>query len=301
MTATFQTFVPTFVLRRALPTLTCALLLAFGAAPVLAQDGGGTAKKEKIEQLKRSFKGGLQAAKAGQHSQAYTQLEQALQLAEEVELSSAATKVQGYLQKLPKNWGNTAIENKQFGDALTHFEKGIEHAPNDAYMHYGKGLALVNMDSTQAGLKTLQQAIEVGNQTGNTRVTGLAETRIRKEFLAKASKALNAQDPTTAQADTALSALDEMRNYVDPSANSLFYRGRALFEKGEYQQATEAAEEGLSMHQGSRSDAAKFHFIIAESQLRVGNKSSACQTFQQATYGDYKARAEHYLKNECEN
>ena len=285
----------------ALLPLACALLFALGPAPARAQDNGGNAKKQKIEQLKRSFKSGLQAAKSNQHSQAYTDLEEALQIAEEVEVTSAVSKIQGYLQKLPKNWGNKAIENKQYGDALTHFDKGIQHAPDDAYMYYGKGLALVNVDSTRAGLETMQQAIEVGNRTGNTRVTGLAEQRIRDEFLAKASKALNARNPTSAQADSALSALDQMGQYVDPSAQSLFYRARALYEKASYQEAISAAQQGLEMHQGSRSDAAKYYFIVAESQLKTGNKNTACQTFQNATYGDYKARAEHYLKNECED
>jgi tetratricopeptide (TPR) repeat protein len=291
------------VTRWALPSLLGALLLALGPAPALAQDNGGgaNAKKQKIEQLKRSFKSGLQAAKSNQHSQAYTDLEEALQLAEEVEVTSAVSKVQGYLQKLPKNWGNQAIEDKKYADALTHFEKGIKHAPDDAYMYYGKGLALVNLDSTSTGLKTLRKAVEVGDRTGNTRVVGLAEQRIRDEFLARASKALNARNPTTAQADSALSALDRMGQYVDPSAQSLFYRARAQYEKGDYGPAIESAQQGLEMHQGSRSDAAKYHFIVAESQMKLGNKGTACQTFENATYGDYKARAEHYLKNECED
>lgn len=300
MIATVRLPMQKYALRWILASLICALLVGLGAPSSVAQDNGGSAKKEKIQQLKKSFKSGLQAAKADQHAQAYTNLEQALELAQDVEVQSAVRKIQGFLQKLPKNWGNAAIENKKYADAHTHFDKGIEHTPDDAYMHYGKGLSLVNMDSTAAGLETLQKAIEVGNETGNTRVVGLAEKRIRDEFLARASKALNARNPTPAQADSALSTLDEMRTYVDPSAQSLFYKARAQFEKGEYQKAVSSAQEGLDVHQGSRSDAAKFHFIIGESQLKLGSKSSACQTFQSATFGDYKARAEHYLKNDCE-
>jgi tetratricopeptide (TPR) repeat protein len=156
------------------------------------------------------------------------------------------------------------------------------------------------MDSTEAGLNTLQQAIEVGNETGNTRVTGLATERIRDEFLAQASEALNAQNPTSSQIQTALDALDEMEQYVDPNAQSLFYRARALFEQGQYEEALSTAQEGLDMHQGSRSDAAKYYFIVAESQMNLGNEQAACQTFEQAAYGDYQARAQHYLKNDCQ-
>ena len=293
----------TRTLRWTCTALVVALMLGIGTGPVLAQDNSGAsaeAKKKQLKQLKQSFRAGLKAAKGNNSSQAYTELEQALQLAQETESSGAADQISGYLQKLPKNWGNTAVENENWSDALTHFEKGIEHAENDAYMYYGRGLALVNLDSTEAGLEALQQAIEVGNETGNTRVTGLATERTRDEFLARASEALNAENPSSEQIQTALDALDEMREYVDPNAQSLFYRARALFEGGQYQQALDTAQEGLDMHQGSRSDAAKYYFIVAESQMNLGNEESGCQTFEQAAYGDYQARAQHYLKNECQ-
>jgi len=292
----------THTLRWTCTALVVALMMGIGAGPAFAQNNGASAeaKKKQLEQLKKSFRAGLKAAKANNTSQAYTQLEQALQLAQETESSSAANQISGYLQKLPKNWGNTAVENESWSEALTHFEKGIQYAENDAYMYYGKGLALVNMDSTEAGLETLQQAIEVGNETGNTRVTGLATQRTRDEFLARASEALNAENPSSSQIQTALDALDEMREYVDPNAQSLFYRARALFEGAQYQEALDTAQQGLDMHQGSRSDAAKYYFIVAESQMELGNTQSACQTFEQAAYGDYQARAQHYLKNECQ-
>ncbi|PSQ79462.1 MAG: hypothetical protein BRD41_07310 [Bacteroidetes bacterium QS_1_63_11] len=157
------------------------------------------------------------------------------------------------------------------------------------------------MNRTEAGLESLQTAIEIGNQTGNTRVAGLATERIQDEFVATASEALQGDNPSQSQIETALDALDQMREYVDPSATSMFYRATALFEAGQHQQAIQNAREGLEMHQGSRSDAAKFHYIIGESQLETGNKASACETFENAAYGDYQARANHYLENECDN
>jgi len=298
MTVPAHTLMQKHLTRWAYVALLAALFLGTGSAPVFAQDGGD--KKQKLEQLKKSYATFQKAGKQENYQTAYSSLAEAVRLAEETEQNGALNKLRSFQQNLPTKWGNEAIENKDFERALTHFEKGVEWSPDDAYVHYGKGLALVNIDSTTAGLEALRAAIEVGNRTGNTRVTGLATERIRDEFLAKASKALNAQDPTNAQADSALSALDQMQEYVEPSAQSLFYRGRAQFEKQQYQQAISSAQEGLDLHQGSRSDAAKFYFIIAESQLRLGNKSTACQTFQNATFGDYKARAEHYLKNECE-
>lgn len=270
--------------------------LAQNAESSASSDG---AKQEKLNQLKQSYAAFQKAGKKSEHETAYNELAKAVQLAEETEQSSALGKLRNFQQELPTKWGNKALESEQYEKALTHFEKGVEWSPDDAYVHYGKGLALVNLDSMKTGLKSLQKAITVGEETGNTRVSGLATERIRDEFLARASKALSSSSPTAADANTALDALDEMREYVDPNAKSLFYRARALFESEQYSAALAKAQQGLNKHQGSRSDAAKYHFIVAESQMKLGNTQSGCATFEKATYGDYKARAEHYLENEC--
>lgn len=283
----------------AVRTLICVLVLFLGAAPALAQSSGQD-KAAKMKKLKAAYAQFQKAAKSNDHETAYSQLETAVSLAEELEQSGALQQLQRFQQNLPTEWGNGALESENYERALYHFNHGIDYTPQDAYVYYGKGLALVNMDSTEAGLAAMREAISVGQNTGNSRVVEIATERIRDEFVSQASQVLSKQNPSTSDANTALEALDQMREYVDPSATSFFYRASALFAKGQLQQAISAAQEGLSMHQGSRSDAAKYHFIIGESQFQLGNKSSACQTFENAAYGDYKARAEHYLENECQ-
>ncbi len=281
------------------------LLLGRGVAPVLGQNAESSAssdaqKKEKLNQLKKTYAAFQKAGKQNEHETAYEKLAEAARLAKETDQSSALGKLRDFQQKLPTKWGNEALDAEKYEQALLHFDKGIEWSPNDAYVHYGKGLALVNIeDSTTAGLDRLKKAISVGKETGNTKVAGLATERIRDEFISRASEALSASNPSTAQANAALEALDAMQEYVGPNAKSLFYRARALFEKNQYSDALTTAQKGLEKHQGSRSDKAKYHFIVAESQMQLGNEDTACATFKKATYGDYKARAEHYLENEC--
>lgn len=303
MTVSLKNLMHNHTIRWTFASLLLVFLFGLGPAASYAQEEGGnsSAEQEKLKQLKAAFATGKKAAQANNHEEAYSSLGQALDLAVELEQSGAENQIrQKLLQPLSKKWGNEAIDNEEYEDARNHFDRGIEYAENDPYMYYGKGLALINLDSLDSGLDLLQQAIEVGEQEGNSRVTELATERIQDEFLAKASEALSGENPTSAQADTALSAIDRLEEYVEPNANAFFYRGRAYFEKGEYENAISAAEEGLALHQGSRSDAAKFHFIVAESELNLGNTETACATFPDAAYGDYKARAEHYLENECE-
>lgn len=279
--------------------------LQLSVAPVAAQDETGGTKKETIQKKKKVqklFNKGKKAAQAGEYEQASKIFEKALTMAQEVEWKQAIQMSQDFLVQSLTQAGTAANKQENYEQAVSYYNRAMQYVDNDPSVHYNRGLALINIeDSTEAGLQSLQRAIEVGNETGNTRVANRATERIRSEFLARASKALQGENPSQEQIDTALSALDQMREYVDPSANSLFYRATALSKSGQHEQAIQVARKGLDMHQGSRSDAAKFHYIIGESQIALGNTASACETFKSAAYGDYEARANHYLENECDD
>jgi len=277
----------------------CVVLMLVGAQPTHAQNGSeNTAQLKK--QLQQSYKSGAKAGNQGQYETAVSHFEEAIQYAQKLELSDIVRKIENNLVSSLKSAGSTDLKQENYEDALSHFEKVLEYTESDAGVYHNRGIALLNLDRTEEGLSSLQRAIEVGNETGNTRVANTATERIRDEFKSRASQALNAQNPTNTQISTALEALDQMEQYVEPDPMAKYYRARALFERGDFQQALQTSREGLEMHQGSRSDAAKYYFVIAESEMRLGNTAQACQTFQNASYGDYRERAQHYLKNECE-
>ncbi|WP_103030320.1 tetratricopeptide repeat protein [Salinibacter altiplanensis] len=279
--------------------------LQLGAGGALAQSESSLSaeqKKKLKKELQQTYKEGAQAGNKENYEVAATRFEESVQLAQKLGLSDLVSKIENNLAESLRGAGSAALKQENYEDALSHFNALGEYTDTDPTAQYNQGLALINMeDSTEAGLQSLRRAIEIGNEVGNTRVAGLATERIQDEFLARASKALQGDNPSQARIDEALGALDQMTEYVDPNANAMFYRGTALYESGQYQQAVQAARQGLDLHQGSRTDAAKFHFVIAESQIELGDKASACQTFENAAYGDYEARANHYLENECDD
>lgn len=286
-------------LRRLAVSAFAVAFLATMSMPALAQQNGSQSK-QKLENLKSAYAAGVQAAKQNNASTAYQKLEEALQLANETDQGGAAQKIQQYLSQLPKQWGNKALKNKNYEDALTHFDKGLEHSPEMPYMHYGRGLALINLDREEDAMQSLTQAMTLGQEKGDMRTANLAEDRIRDHYVSKASQALNSQSPTVSQANEALGYLETMQQYVDPDSRAYFYEATALFHKDQLDQAIERAQQGLEMHSGSRSSAAKYHFVMGEAQRKLGNMEAACAQFEQATYGDYSSRAQHYLENECQ-
>lgn len=303
MNGTIDRLLHSFANRWVMLTLACVLGLQLGAAPVFAQNSGMSAEqKRKLQkQLQQTYKEGAKAGQAKKYNIAATKFKKSLQLAEKLELDNLIGKIRNNLVKSLKGAASAELEKDNISAALSRYEEVLQYDDRDPVVYLNMGIANLKRDSTEAGLTSLQKAIEIGNSVGNTRVAGRASERIRDEFLATASKALQGENPSQEQINTAIEALDQMNEYVDPNADAKFYRSTALYESGQLKQAMQAAREGLNMHQGSRSDAAKFYFIIAESQFKLGNKSSACQTFENAAYGDYQARAEHYLENECES
>ena len=278
--------------------------LQLGASLAVAQDGAGSTKKERIQKKKKvqaMFNKGRKAAQEGNYEEASAIFEKTLTMAEEVEWTQAVDMSKDFLIKTLTQVGTTANKQENYAKAVAHYDKVLQYVDNNPTVYYNRGLALLGVDSTDTGLQSLQQAIDIGNQTGNTRVAGLATDRIRAEFVSQASQALQGENPSQEQINTALDALDQMREYVDPSAKSMFYRALALFRNQAYDQAIQTARQGLDMHQGSRSDAAKFHYYIAESQMALGDKASACETYNNAAYGDYEARANHAIENECDD
>lgn len=284
---------PDLLRRWATGVLALLLMVAMSAPAALAQEQD---QQQQLEQLKQQYAQAIQAAKQNEATTAYEHFERALELAQATEQQGAAQKIQQYLVQLPKQWGNQALKNNNYEDALTHFNKGIEHDADQAYMHYGKGIALINLDQEAQALQSLQTAIQKGEETGDQRTAQVATTRIQKHFVAQASEVLNTQDPTQAQADQALEYLNRMEEYVEPSANAYFYRATALYHKDQYEDAIAAARQGLELFEGSRSDEAKYHFVIGESYVALNNIEAAKEEFRQAAYGDYAPRAEHYLE-----
>lgn len=270
------------------------LAVALSAPPVLAQEQ--TEEQQQLEQLKQVYAQGVQAASNNETDAAYDYFEEALQLAEATEQSGAAQKIQQYLTQLPRQWGVEALKNEDYETALEHFDRGLESAPDAPTLHYNRGIALINLDREEEAMESLTEAIAQGQATGDQSTAQMATERIQDEYVARASEVLNTNNPSQDQATQAIEYLDQMEEYVDPDARAYFYRATALYHLNEYEDAIAAARQGLDIFNGSRSDAARYHFVIGESYVALDNIEAAKEEFRQAAFGDYAPRAEHYLE-----
>lgn len=280
-----------------------ALLLAVALIGSLGVDRAAHAQdvtEEQFQELQQTFERARDAAQANNQDQAYDLLTEAHDMAVELGQQGARETIGDFLERLPRQWGNEALEAEDYEEAIEHFEKGMEHAPNNAYMPYGKGLALFNLDRDEEAVEAMIESIEIAQEVGDGSQLATTENRLHDHYIARASSLLAADSPTSEDANQALSFLDDLTDHMNPTPDYYFYRASALFELGNYNEAISAAEQGLQIFDGSASDEARYHFIAAESHFELGNVNQACATYENAAFGDFQGRAEHMLEHECD-
>jgi len=275
--------------RNLLKALVLVLVLAgLEAAPAFAQDD---------QEYKREFNAGLEAYKAKNAAQAYDHWGKAADLSKKAGDTEIAEKAMTYVTQLDYANGLDAFKKDQAEEAIKHFDKGIQHYPNFAKNYYGKGLALKNLDRFDEAIASYKKAMEVAEKASDRKTKDAAEQAIRDLFVYRASRALasGGENVSRAAATEALGYLNQMKEHVSLDPDAYYYMAEAHKALGEYEQAVAAADQGLALHKGSKTDKAKFYFVKGEALMLNGDNALAKAAFEEARYGSFKAPAEHYI------
>jgi len=270
------------------------ILLAFLVAVI----GSTSAFAQDDQEYKIVYNAALEAAKAKNYTEAYTQFARAVDLAQKAGDTDIVKSSNKVLAQLDYRNGKKAADADNYDDALTHFNKGIAHLATYPNNYLGKGLALKKLDRTDEAMATFMETIEVSKKASDSKMARAAESAIRDHYIYMASSTLSksGQRATPAQATEAVGYLDAMKQYVEADSDTYFYMAVAQEAKGEFAQAIESAEKALEMHRGSRTDKAKIFFVKGEALMRSGDIAGAKTAFREAAFGTYKAPAEHYIE-----
>lgn len=263
------------------------VLLATGlSSPALAQE------------YKESFNSGLEAAKANNMTEAVSAFKKAAQGAQTEGDEDIARKANYYVAQLEYKQGLGSYSQENYEAALKHFESGIASFPTYAKNYLGKGLALKKMDRLDDAMATFKETITVGTDNRDRDTAQKAEEGIRSHYNYLASSALNRNGakPSRTDAQEVLTHMEALQGYLEPDADTHYYVAEAYKVMGEYDQAITHANQALEMHRGSRTDKAKIYFTLGEAMMFDGNTAGAKDAFANATFGPYKASAEHYLE-----
>ena len=246
------------------------------------------------QEYKEEYNSGMAAANAKDYPTARAHFATAAQGAAAADDAEVERQASYVAAQLDNRMGNAALRAENFDDALKHFQNGVAIFPSYIKNHYGQGLALKKLGRVDEALTTWQGILD---NTQDRQTVNAAEKAIRDHFNYQASSAVGKSNPSATDGDRALAALEQSLQYVDPDADYYYYVAVAQYAKGNNEAAITAADQALALHRGSRVDAAKIHYVKGEAQVRIGDVAGARTSFTNASFGSYRASAEHYLES----
>ena len=268
----------------------CLLLLA--ATPSLAQETETRIKEG--QEYKIKFNEALDFARAKQYQQAYAAFKEAMPLAEAAGDQEVVRRGSEIMAKLDNSWGTAEYKRGNFEAAITHHDNGIANLESYPNNYYGKAKALQKLERWDEALPILQTVSEMSD----VKSSRAAIKTVLDHYTYQASSALTGGSggPTAAGAREALTQLDAIPEWVSPDSDVFYYRAVANQTLSEYDAAIEQANLALESHRGSRSAKAKIYFVLGESFMYSGATQDAIEAFRNASFGEYKPLAEHYLE-----
>ncbi|MFW5955322.1 MAG: tetratricopeptide repeat protein, partial [Rhodothermales bacterium] len=192
--------------------------------------------------------------------------------------------------------GVSHLQGNEYQQALSAFEKGLQKDSSYVNNLIGKGQAHQRLDQEEKALEAYTRAKNLGEQVGDSESVRRAKDAIRGYYQPRASALLAKSEPGRSDARQAIDLMDDMQEHVDPDANTYYYLAAAYNILGEHERAIEMIDTGLEMHNGSRTDRARFYFEKGEALRYLGDVAEAKEAYRNAAFGSYKQPAEHFIE-----
>lgn len=189
------------------------------------------------------------------------------------------------------------FQQGEFDQALTAVDEAIDRNSNYAEAYYQKGLILNKIDENnlEEFLTEMDRAISAADATGNSGVAEKARERAADELVFRGSEEIENENY-----DQAITLLEGALGYNDQSADAYYRLAEAANQQSRFNEALENANRALELESGGTNSKAKIYFEIGLAYKNLGNRSQACQAFQNAAYGSFKSNAEYEMEHELE-
>lgn len=263
-------------------------------------DGQGDEIKKKaqdyIPQLHFAYAVGL--AREGKMIDAAKAFETTIAESNKYNNSNFAQRAQQGLLQAYYTAGNQALQAKNFNGALELYDKAIAVQPAFAQAYYNKGLALRNLERADEALEQFDRAIQLAQSSRNNQILDAATNAARNQLLVSAAAMKEGK-----KYPEAIAYLNQALQYKEDDPE-LHYRLAEVYNlQAQFDSAIESANKALALEKGGPVDRARIWFELATALKYKNNVSAACEAYKNASYGDFRANAEHSITHElkCNN
>ncbi|TNE70891.1 tetratricopeptide repeat protein [bacterium] len=218
---------------------------------------------------------------------------EAASLAEKFGDKNIENRSKGVIPKLHYTMGNSFLKQEKLDQAIESYQSAIALDANYEKAYYQLGLVYKMKDEMEKSLEFFDKAIEIGLASNDKTAAHEAEDAARDMLLVKAVKQTESK-----RFDSAIELLNKAINYDNESANVYYRLAEAYNKKSITDLAIEYANKALQFEKGGKTDRAKIWYELGYAYKLKGNKSAACEAFEQAAFGQFKTVAEHEMSYE---
>jgi tetratricopeptide (TPR) repeat protein len=259
----------------------------------LGTEGAEIKKKAEdyIPQLHFALAVGL--AREGKLLDAATAFEATITVSRRYNNANLTQRAQQGLLQAYYSAGNQALQARNFERAIELYDKTIGVQNTFAQAYYNKGLALRNLGRGDEALEQFDRAIQLAQVSRNNQIQEAATGAARNYLLLKAAESKSAKKyPET------VAFLKQAIEYKEADAELHYrlaevYNVMALFDA-----AIESANKALEFETGGPVDRARIWFELGYAYKFKANVSAACEAYKNASFGDFRAGAEHAMQHE---
>lgn len=177
--------------------------------------------------------------------------------------------------------------------------QAIELNSNYAVAYYQKALVQKrkNRSNIDSYLQWIDRTIQVGEQVGDDDIVGKAKNNAVEELIYQ-----GVQQADQRRFDAAINLLSRALDYDSSSPDAHYRLAEVYNNRSNWNRAIEHAQQALQYESGGVVDKAKIYFELGTAYQGSGQKTQACNAFEDAAHGEFRDPALHKMEHElkCE-
>jgi tetratricopeptide (TPR) repeat protein len=223
---------------------------------------------------------------------AITRFEETVAACDKYEDDDVKEKSLKYIPQLYNANGLAQLKSEDYTGAIASFDKAVEYQPDYARAIYGKGLVYRKQDDNANMVATLEQAIEVGNASGDDK-TAEAATKILKDHFVNSGK-LAFKDEKW---EEAISNFESSFKYDAEDAEPYYLICVIYGRQGDFEKAIEYGTKALEYEEEDVDRQARIYYELGNAYVNLVEYDKACEAFKKCLVEPYTASVKHKMDN----
>ncbi len=245
---------------------------------MIGADAAELQTKVEAQLVNALYKNSMILYKGRKFDAAVEELNKTIEAANTADNAKIAGKAKAYIPKVYSSQGMSLVKDKKYDEALAIFDQALEYKEGCVNAYYGQGLANKGKNDIDAAIISFDNVI--ANGEGNEKAAKTvkkAKSAGQKMLEANAAKELQIE-----HTQKAIDYLNKSVSYGGNSVNTFYMLALAYNKQKKYTDAISAANTGLGVEGGDKSN---MQFELGKAYEAKGDAANACTAYKAVVSG----------------